>query len=93
MKQNIDMLDITTNNLEKYKCAIPVDLPDDEAANLAAVNYLFRVYNLILNKIILKFKENKIFEQNQIVTSSLFDPIYNRKFCSYRVIYDFYFLD
>jgi len=93
MKQNIDMLDITTNNLEKYKCAIPVDLPDDEAANLAAVNYLFRVYNLILNKIILKFKENKIFEQNQIVTSSLFDPIYNRKFCSYRVIYDFHFLD
>lgn len=93
MKQNIDMLDITTNNLEKYKCAIPVDLPDDEAANLAAVNYLFRVYNFILNKIILKFKENKIFEQNQIVTSSLFDPIYNRKFCSYRVIYDFYFLD
>ena len=86
MKQNIDMLDITTSNLEKYKCAIPVDLADDEVANLAAVNNLFRICNLIKIKIILKFKENKIFEQNQIVTSSLFDPIYNRKFCSYRVI-------
>jgi hypothetical protein len=47
MKQNIDMLDITTSNLEKYKCAIPVDLPDDEAASLAAVNNLFRICNLI----------------------------------------------
>ncbi len=25
MKSNIDLFDITTNNFEKYKCAIPVD--------------------------------------------------------------------
>jgi len=40
MKQNIDMIDITTNNFEKYKCAIPVDLTDEELKNLEAVNMI-----------------------------------------------------
>jgi len=52
MKQNIDMLDITTNNLEKYKCAIPVDLPDDDAANLAAVGSS-NLISIILKKLLL----------------------------------------
>ena len=38
MKQNIDLIDITTNNFEKYKCAIPIDLTDEELKSLEAVN-------------------------------------------------------
>ena len=61
MKQNIDLFDITTNNLEKYKCALPVDLTDEELIKLENVNGIlilvffdlfFLIRIIFLNRII-----------------------------------------
>lgn len=62
MKSNIDLFDITTNNFEKYKCAIPVD-QNNQA----------------------KSDSNNLTGENQILTSSLFESIYAKKLCSYRI--------
>ena len=41
MKSNIDLFDITTNNFEKYKCAIPID-PNEQIKldNVLKINLL-----------------------------------------------------
>ena len=36
MKQNIEFIDISTNNNEKYKCAMPVELPTTEENKYAS---------------------------------------------------------
>jgi hypothetical protein len=40
MKQNFEFVDVLTNNNEKYKCSIPIELTESEQNEKNKVNYL-----------------------------------------------------
>jgi hypothetical protein len=84
----LETLDIMTSGKEKYKCTIPVNLPEDDKEEDENQVFTF-FYAVLLTLEDRRFKQlftKKNLNENSIKTSSLInDNIHAKKLCSYRV--------